>query len=248
MRFPEQEPHSVYAYYARSFTVPLLRQLYEKLIEEHCIDAIVLFDGGSDSLMVGDEEGLGDPIEDCVSVTTVATLEDVRARILISSGFGCDRYNHVSDCSSLRAIAELTASGGFLGAVAMSPETSGFCFYRECLDHVYARQRFQSVVAGAIVSAGEGNFGGDPVPPRLTRRVDAGEIFLWPLMCILWAFDAKKVAERSQMSKWIANKTSVRECYDAVFAAREELGSHVRAVEDIPRHAVLRGEFPNLWK
>lgn len=29
----------------------------------------MIYDGGSDSLMAGDEEGLGDPIEDAVSQT-----------------------------------------------------------------------------------------------------------------------------------------------------------------------------------
>ena len=62
-RYPEDAPHHAYAYYARAFTVPLLRQLYQQLVKQHSIDGIVLFDGGSDSLMVGDEEGLGDPIE-----------------------------------------------------------------------------------------------------------------------------------------------------------------------------------------
>jgi hypothetical protein len=54
--YPNSAPHSVYAYYARAFSVPSLRQLYEQLIDAHAIDAIVLVDGGSDSLMAGDEE------------------------------------------------------------------------------------------------------------------------------------------------------------------------------------------------
>ncbi len=66
--YPDLAPHSVYAYYARAFTVPSLTRLYRQFIDAHSVDAIVLVDGGSDSLMVGDEEGLGDPIEDAVSV------------------------------------------------------------------------------------------------------------------------------------------------------------------------------------
>jgi hypothetical protein len=246
-QYPEDVPHFVYAYYARSFTVPLLQRFYRQLIEEHSVDAIVIVDGGSDSLMVGDEEGLGDPIEDCVSVTTLASLRDIQAGILISIGFGCDRFNHVSDCASLRAIAELTASGGFLGAVAMSPQNAGFRFYRDCLDHIYERQGFRSVIAGAIVSAGEGHFGSDSVPLRLQRRVDAGGLFHWPLMSVLWAFDAAKVAERSLMSKWIAERASVRECYDAVFEGRENLDTPVREVEDLPRHEEYKSPYPNIW-
>ena len=82
-------------------------QLYHQLIETHSIDAIVLVDGGSDSIMAGDEEGLGDLIEDAVSITAVAGLKELKAKILITVGLGTDRFNQVSDASSLRAISEL---------------------------------------------------------------------------------------------------------------------------------------------
>ena len=97
---PRAAPHSIYAYYARAFSVPMLRQLYEQLIQAHAIDAIVIVNGGSDSLMAGDEEGLGDPIEDAVSVATVASLDPRLLKILVSIGLGTDRYNHVSDAAS----------------------------------------------------------------------------------------------------------------------------------------------------
>jgi hypothetical protein len=247
-KFPQDAPHFAYAYYARAFCVPLLQSLYRQFTARHSIDALVLFDGGSDSLMVGNEEGLGDPIEDCVSVTTVASLAEIKVKILISIGFGCDRHNHVSDAASLRAISELTAQGGFLGAVGMQPTSPGFCFYRDCLDHIYARQGFHSVIGGAITSAAEGHFGSEHVPSRLESRVDAGEMFLWPLMAVLWAFDVEAVARRSLMSKWIGDKTTVRDCYDAVFDGRQALGDRVRGVENCPRHEEMRGQFPNIWQ
>lgn len=209
---------------------------------------MILVDGGSDSLMVGDEEGLGDPIEDCVSVTTVALLEEVRPKVLISLGLGCDRFNHVSDAASLRAVAELTAEGGFLGAVAMEPTSPGFLFYRDCLDHINSRQQFRSVLAGAIASAGEWHFGGDSIPSRLQSRVAPGQIFLWPLMSVLWAFDVEKVAARSRMSKWIRNSTSVRQCYWAVAEGRRQLGAGLREVENLPRQEDMRGDHDNMWQ
>src|SRR5262249_38053421 len=159
--YPDSAPHSVYAYYARAFSVPLLRQLYEQLIDAHAIDAIVIVDGGSDSLMAGDEEGLGDPIEDAVSVTAVAALDPRIIKILVSIGLGTDRYNHVSDAASLRAIAELTQMGVFLGAVSLDPSNLGYRFYRDCLEHIYRNQGFRSVLSGTIASAVEGWYGRD---------------------------------------------------------------------------------------
>ncbi len=38
-------------------------EVYEALAKELQMDAIVLVDGGTDSLMQGDEEGLGTPME-----------------------------------------------------------------------------------------------------------------------------------------------------------------------------------------
>jgi hypothetical protein len=238
--YPAAAPHSIYAYYARAFSVPLLRQLYEQLIRAHAIDAIVLVDGGSDSLTAGDEEGLGDPIEDAVSVTAVASLDPQILKILVSMSLGTDRYNHVSDAASLRAIAELTQLGGFLGAVSLEPSNPAYRFYRECLEHIYRGQGFRSVLAGTIASAIEGWFGRDVVPPLIQGRVNEGELFLWPLMAVLWAFDVKIVATRSLIANWIVECQSVREWTEAFLAARAQLGAGIRDVENFPRHEEMR--------
>lgn len=239
-RYPESAPHFVYAYYARAFTVPLLTRFYSELIRKHSIDAVVLVDGGSDSLMAGDEEGLGDPIEDAVSVTTVAGLDRLKAKVLFSIGLGTDRFNHVSDAASLRAVAELTRRGGFLGCVSLEPSSPSFVFYRECLEHIYQRQGFRSILAGVIVSAVEGRFGTETPSPLVPGYVENGELFLWPLMALLWAFDIDAVAERSLISHWIRSSQTLHECYEAVIAGRAGLESQLRDIEDFPRHEEMR--------
>lgn len=240
-RFPAAAPHSLYACNVRRFTVPTLTAFYRQLAREHALDAAVIVDGGSDSLMRGDEEGLGDPIEDCVSVTTLSELTEVRERILLTIGLGCDRFNDVSDAASLRAIAELTAAGGFLGAVALHEGSEAFAFYRDALDHIDAQQPFRSVLSGAVVSAGEGRFGRDEVPPRLESRVREGELFLWPLMAMLWGFDVEAVAKRSLMSTWIRDQGTVMGCHMAVAEGRAGLGSALRKTEELPRHEESAG-------
>ena len=241
LRYSASAPHFVHAYYARAFTVPLLTRFYRQLVEAHSVDAIVLVDGGSDSIMAGDEEGLGDPIEDAVSVTTVASLEELKARVLITIGLGTDRFNHVSDVASLRAIAELTRLGGFLGSLSLEPQAEGSRFYRDCLEHIYQRQGFRSVLAGTIASAVEGWFGRDEVPPVLQERVRPGQLFLWPLMAMLWGFDVETVASRSLIATWIRECRSVPDCYTAFYAGRRQLGARLRDVENFPRHEEMRG-------
>jgi hypothetical protein len=241
-RYPEHAPHFAYAYYARSFTVSMLRRFYQQLIAEHAIDAIILIDGGSDSLMAGDEEGLGDPIEDATSVATVASLDSLKFKLLFSISLGTDRYLHVSDAASLRAVAELTAAGGFLGAISLTPDHPGFQFYRNCIEYIYARQAFRSVHVGMILSSVTGHFGGDPVPPPLAdTRVKSDKLFVWPLMTMLWAFDVDRVAERSKIAKWISDCETILDAYVALEKGREELGENLRDVENLPRHEDMRG-------
>jgi hypothetical protein len=235
-RYPGRAPHEVYAYYARAFTVPLLRALYSRWVEEHAIDAVVMVDGGSDSLMVGDEEGLGDPIEDAVSVAAVASLSGVRTKMLVSVGLGSDRYNQVSDAASLRAIAELTRSGGFLGAVSVEPGSAGFQLYRGCLAHLDSRQSFRSVLASNIAAAVVGGFG----PGGVEGRARDGSVFLWPLMAVLWAFDVEQVARRSLTAGWVRGCDTVLGCHQALALGRQELGERVRPVEELPRHEDYR--------
>lgn len=144
-KYPESAPHFVYAYYARVFSVQSLTRLYKQFIKEHNIDTILTIDGGTDSLMKGNEDGLGDPIEDCVSVTTAAlmTEEDgIRNKFLLTVGFGMDRFNTVSDADSLRAVAEITALGGYLGSVSIEPSSECFTFYKACVDHIYEGNKF----------------------------------------------------------------------------------------------------------
>lgn len=240
-QLPGRTPHAVYAYYARAFTVPRLSALYRELCRVHDVDAVVLFDGGSDSLMAGDEEGLGDPIEDAVSIAAVAGLSRPRLKLLVSIGLGADRFNQVSDAASLRAIAELTAAGGFRGALSLEPDSAALDFYRGAIEHVYARQTFRSALTGFILAAAAGHYGGATVPAPLPPRVRPGGFFLWPLMAMLWAFDVEAVARRSRIVGWIRECQTVSECHLALHRQRAALGAGLRPVEELPRHADLRG-------
>ena len=232
--WPADAPHSIYAYYARAFTVSSLRSFYQELVEKHALDAVLLIDGGSDSLMRGDEEGLGDPLEDAISVAAVAGLTNVRTKILFLLGLGADRFNGVSDAATLRAIAELTTAGGFLGAISLEPNSNALGFYKRAVDHVYSNQSFRSALTGFILSAAEGHFGGEIVPPSLVHRVRPGKFFLWPLMAILWAFDIHTVAKRSLLVGWLEHCRTFRECHYALVNGRASLPEGPRAIENFP--------------
>jgi hypothetical protein len=275
-RYPSKSPHEIYAYYARSFTVQTLTQFYSQLIASHGIDVVIAIDGGSDSLMRGDEHGLGDPIEDAVSVAAIASLccsvvsyQEAMSRpipspsseeslsptkplgLLYSVGFGCDRFNFVSDASSLRAVAELTASGGFLGSFSLTPASRRVAMYREGLAHIYQQQEMRSILSGCILASSLGGYGNDfqsssladfgtRLPPSSSvpspGRPSSEEIFLWPLMSMLWMFDITVVAERSMICQWIAPAVTPRESGELLDRHRKVLHSQqrIRSVEHLP--------------
>jgi hypothetical protein len=243
------EEHGIYACYARAWTMGQLKGLYEFLCARHSVDAICVMDGGSDSLMRGDEAGLGDPAEDAVSVgaAALAQHEGLKLRLLVSAGFGSDRFNDVSDASSLRAMAEITKLGGSLGSVGIEPSSLAFQFYEAAIDHVYDQQSFRSVLTALIRSAARGEHG-FLVPAGSEGRVrNADEAFVWPLMATLYAFDCTVVARRSLLHEWLRDCRSAAKHERLIAekrAAMEERGE-LRPVEDLPRHADMRCK--GLW-
>jgi hypothetical protein len=235
--YPKNAPHWMYAYYARAFTVPLLRRFYEHVVHTHAVDCVLLIDGGSDSLMAGDEAGLGDPLEDTVSVAAVATLTNPRIRLkaLLCLGLGTDRFNNVSDAASLRAISELTAEDGFLGCMSLLKDSEPMRVYKACVAHISSRQEFRSVLTGCIIAAAEGAFGAD-VPRELAdnHRVKPGETYIWPLMSVVWAFHAEAVYQRSMIARWIEEEKTKEGMHKAFL--REQRLVQARPVENLPRH------------
>ena len=98
----EQVP--IYGFY-RTGVQPLLES-YRALCSHLGIEAVVLVDGGTDSLMRGDEAGLGTPQEDVASLAAVHAL-DLQYKLLVCLGFGIDTYHGVSHAQFLEAVAAL---------------------------------------------------------------------------------------------------------------------------------------------
>jgi hypothetical protein len=239
----EQDLVQIYACYARDFTVRDLRSLYEQIIEREQVDALITMDGGSDSLMVGDEAGLGDVVEDLVSVTAIAGLSHPKDRILCTVGVGCDRFNDVSDASALRAISELTALGASLGELPITRDSAAHHSYRYALSHIYSRQSFRSIVAGSILSAIAGEYGNATLPEALRNKLTSPEtLFIWPIMKTIYAFDVPMVALRSQLPGVIRDCRTVRETWEAVTDFRKSIGESIRPVENLPDHESMRAE------
>ncbi len=251
-RFPETN-HEVYAYYARDCTVNKLTLFYEKLCIENQIDTVIAIDGGSDSLMVGDEAGIGDVVEDLVSITAIDSLKYPERKILLNVGLGVDRYNDVSDASALRAVAELTKSRAYLGCIGIEPDSPDYRFYRSAVEHIHQRQSFKSTVTDFVSSSVEGYYGHESSPNiRLKDNSETG-YFIWPMMSMIWAFDLPGVAKRSKIPEAIFGKTDLKKTWQAVTDLEKVLkivSGLLRIFRIMKRCVVLSGSISqhNLWK
>ena len=169
-----------------------LRANYRALCEMLEPDALVLVDGGTDSLMRGDETGLGTPIEDCGSLYAAQEL-DIATKLLVCVGFGVDAFHGVCHAQFLEAVAEVSRRGGFLGTCSLLPDMPEVTFYREACQHVFERmERNPSIVSGSILDAIQGHFG----DYHSTSRTYGSKLFINPLMAMLWTFRADDVARR----------------------------------------------------
>ncbi|WP_240480148.1 DUF1152 domain-containing protein [Enhygromyxa salina] len=180
--------------FAKSGVQPL-RRAYERVLGETGADAIVLIDGGTDSLMRGDECGLGTPAEDMSTIAAVHGLDSALApiRLLVSVGFGVDSFHGVAHADVLEAIAAIDKAGGYLGVFPLLRGMPEVQRYREACDYVCsATPDRPSIVNLSILSAIDGEFGDH----HRTARTRGSELFINPLMSLMFAFELAPLALR----------------------------------------------------
>jgi hypothetical protein len=167
---------------------------YEWLVHELRPDTILLVDGGMDSLMRGDEAGLGTPQEDIVSLLAVDTVVGVDRKLLACIGFGIDAFHGVCHAHFLENVAALIKEGGYLGAWSLMQEMEEFRLYQEASAFVTARMRTNpSIVQTSIIAAANGLFGDH----HSTKRTEGSKLFINPLMSLYWGFQLQHVARRN---------------------------------------------------
>lgn len=221
------ETTSVYAF--EKTGVNLLHKAYNFLIREHHIDTIILIDGGTDSLMFGDEEKLGTPAEDISSMAAVYRT-GIKKQYLVSVGFGIDHFHGVSHFRFLENLTTIANDGGYLGMFQMlrdMPESQKFI---DAVNFVNIQmQGKESIVANSIKSALENNYGN----VHFSSRTQGSELWISPLMTIHWCFDLKKVIKRIKYYDLIKNVNSMGELNNILSRYRGELKEY-RENKSIP--------------
>lgn len=173
--------------------VQSLVSVYRELVQRLELDTIVLVDGGTDSLMRGDEPSLGTPAEDMASIVAVHQLE-VPNKVLTVLGFGVDAAHGVCHAYVLEAMAELTTQGAYLGGFSLLPGMPELTTLSQAIDYVHERMpQRKSIVLGSILAAAQGRFGNvDGIVPDGVES----QLFVHPLMSMYFGFDLDAVARR----------------------------------------------------
>ncbi len=171
-----------------------VRASYASLAHALEVDAVVLVDGGTDILMGGDEAGLGTPVEDITSLLAADAL-DVPTKLVACVGFGIDSHHGVCHAHFLENVAALAKARAYLGAFALLPDAPEVEAWLDAIEFVQSRTAGrESIVCASIADAVRGEFGNHHSIPR--TRESGTELFINPLMSLVWSFDLGALAER----------------------------------------------------
>jgi hypothetical protein len=170
---------------------PLLNA-YQTLIEQLSIDAIVLIDGGVDSLLRGNEAQIGKLIEDSISLCAVSAIDSVKTKIIACLGLGAElemTYAHIFE-----NIADLTKQGEFLGSCSLLKQMECVQLYEQAVEFTFEQPSQEpSVINASVLSAVRGEYGNY----HLTWKTQGSKLWISPLMPIYWFFDLHGVARRN---------------------------------------------------
>ncbi|HEY1056334.1 MAG TPA: DUF1152 domain-containing protein [Emticicia sp.] len=196
-----------------------LKNAFNFIKNKHQIDTVILIDGGTDSLLHGDEEELGTPTEDSCSLAG-AFCSAIPHKFLVCLGFGVDHYHGVSHYLFLENVATLIRTGGFLGTFQLMKEMVEFEKYKQAVAYANGRMRLHpSIVSNSIISAIEGNYG----DYHQTDRTKGSELWINPFMGIYWCFQLNEVVQQLKYFDYIKSSSTFNELKDGLAEFRHTL-------------------------
>lgn len=219
---------SIYSFY-REIGVKRLSEAYSKLASTLKLDAIVLVDGGTDSLMFGSEIRMGTPSEDHCSMVSVSTVTSVPVRLLICLGFGVDSFHGVSHGRFLENVTTVERTGGYYGSFSVSRLSREGKLFMDAYKAVSSYMQ-PSIVCASITDAMLGHFGNH----HSTSRTRSSELFINPLMCLYWCFDLLKVVENIPYSEQLLKTASMSEVSRVIAQHHSEVIKRGEIRKDLP--------------
>jgi hypothetical protein len=206
-----------------------LKANYQELVVRLNVDTIILVDGGTDSLMRGDESSLGTPEEDILSILA-SNQTKVPRKIMVCLGFGVDHYHGINHEYFLEAVAELTRANAYLGMFSLTADMPEVRQYKEATEFVFeSMPTHMSIVSNSVLTALKGEYGNIPIP----KKRKTGTVWINPLMPVYWCFSLPPVAERILYAKFLEETNEFLEVVMIVENWRKTL-KNIRPKQNIP--------------
>jgi hypothetical protein len=181
----------------------------DTLVKHIGVDAIIMVDGGVDSIMVGDEEGSGSMMEDTLSLAAVKNIQ-IPTKILACVGFGTETDENLSHYLALENIANISKQGGLYGTCSLVSYMNCFMDYKSACEHVWSQPNHKkSHIQTKVIPSAEGEFGDYHMFPMEKKN----DNFISPLSSIYWFFNAEAPIYNNRVIPVIEEKETF---FDAV--------------------------------
>ena len=191
--FAEEQGETVTVWMFGSTGVFPLKQAYAKLVEHLGIDALILIDGGVDSLMRGDESNPGSIIQDAISLAAVKSLE-LPVENCTCLGFGTEVEEGLSHHLALENMAGLAKENAFWGSCSLTKQMEAFRLYEAAARYVWEQPSHdKSHISTRIIPAVQGEFGNYHMYDDDKRTV----VYISLFMGVYWFFDMEAVIRRN---------------------------------------------------
>jgi hypothetical protein len=183
----------------------LVKSAFDKILQEHNIDAILAVDGGVDSLALGNEEDYGTVLEDFI---TLAALSDIQIpKVICCAGFGCETEEDMNFYCILENMSKLASTDDFYGSFSLTNKMPEFKKYMNECESSWANNRRKSHIQTKIISSVIGKFGSknhySDIDPRVNRST--GLTFISLLSSIFWMFNLDAVISNNLVIKSLKN-------------------------------------------
>ena len=172
----------------------------DAIVRTYGCDAIILVDAGVDSLVIGDEEGLGTYAEDFL--TLLASTKSDLPVFLQCVGLGTEAGIAIDDF--LVNLSIHRKNNAYLGCSDWVRDQVGISLYLDAVAHcIPENSSIQSLLTAAIT----GRYGAICPEPLKNRGLDDGDVLVHPMMTLAFWFDARRI---------MSGRLFVEECSGAV--------------------------------
>jgi hypothetical protein len=132
---------------------------------------------------------------DALSLIAIESA-NVPRKLLATTALGTERWDKIAHADALARIAEMSASGAFLGSESLVAHSETGRLFLEAVEWLNAQQGNArgSIVVSGLLSALRGRMGEMPVNNRTVNT----SLWVSPLMAIYWYFELSAVSRQKR--------------------------------------------------